>query len=156
MTDLDRQQREAQLQTWLRGEIARAGDMLAEDRFIADLAERMVGAERLERTQVRKLENLASTTDKLSDLTDFLKRQVGRDRRRRSWAHLGLGEALIERIGEQGSRAQDIVEDVPEDLRAIVDPDLPRRVQLDLCRELVRHLAAEFEFQDGRRHREDE
>jgi hypothetical protein len=146
MTDVDRQQQEARLRLWLRSEIARAGDELAEEPFIAELAQQMAGAERLERTQVRNLENLAYTTDKLSDLTDFLKRQVGRDSRRRSWGHLRLGEALIERIRDQSSRARDITEKVPEELRAAIDPDLPRRVMLDLCRELVRHLAADFEY----------
>jgi hypothetical protein len=146
MTDVDRQQQEARLRLWLRSEIARAGDELAAEPFIAERAGQMAEAEKLERTQIRNLENLAYTTDKLSGLTDFLKRQVGRDSRRRSWGHLRLGEALIEHIRDQNSRAKEIVERIPEDLRAAIDPDLPRRVQLDLCRELVRHLAAEFDY----------
>ncbi len=98
---------------------------------------------RLDNTQVRGLENIANTTDKVSDITDWLKLRVGRDRDRERWAKDGIGREIV-----------NVLEGLREDSRKIVSTlsyakpsqDHERLVHLRLCREFVRHLAAHFEF----------
>jgi hypothetical protein len=134
---------QALLRVTLRGAIARASDEQLEQTSIKYLAQQLATTG-LDPSQVRNLENLAYTTDKVSDITDLLKKLVGRDGQRKKWANDNVGQELIAALEALRVEADKIVTNIPDQLRGAVDADLPRRVHLELCREFVKHLAAEF------------
>lgn len=121
--------------------IARASD--GYDRRARDYAG-LLTETRLDKTQVRGMETLASTTDKVSDITDWLKLRVGRDSRRERWAKEGIGRDLVTTLAGLRDDAKKIVNGLPKTYS--IDPDLERQVHLRLCREFLRHLAAHFEY----------
>jgi hypothetical protein len=124
--------------------IARASDEKLGKGAYDSLAERM--SRLVETSQVRTLESIAFTTDKVSDVTDLIKRSIGRDRKGRGWATEDLGRDLLIALQALRAEAERIVKDLPDALSGAVDADLPRRVHLELCRELIKHVAAEFLF----------
>jgi hypothetical protein len=135
---------ERQLEAAVRAAIARASDEKLERKEHESLAKRMSCS--LETSQVRGLENVAFTTDKISDITDLIKRSVGRARKREGWAKDDVGSELIAALKAVRSVAERIVEELPDFLGPVKDSDLPRRVHLELCRELVKHLASDYLF----------
>ncbi len=143
----EREQQKARLRLFLRAQIARQSDEQLEEGMgrMRLLAERLTRT-RVDRSQVRNLENLAYTTNKVSDITDLLKKSVGRDSRNRGWASDNLGQELIARLEALRAEADRIIKTLPDELRSSADDDLPRRVHLELCRELVKHLTAEFMY----------
>jgi hypothetical protein len=145
MNDETQKRQQALLRVALRSAVARASDEQLEQARPRLLAERLVKT-RLDNAQIRNLENLAYTTDKVSDITDLLKKLIGRDTRRRGWANDNVGRDVIETLEALRAEADRIVKNIPDQFRGAVDPDLPRRVHLDLCREFVKHLTAEFMY----------
>lgn len=135
----------ALLRVALRGAIARASDEQLEQSRPRLLAERLAKT-KLDNSQIRNLENLAYTTDKVSDIMDLLKKLVGRDSRGRGWASDNLGQEVIAALAALRAEADQIVKNIPDRLRGAIDDDLPRRVHLDLCREFVKHLTAAFMY----------
>lgn len=127
----------------LRREVARVSDGYYAD--AEKLAERMARAG-LKTDQVRNLENVAYSTDKVSDVLDLVKRQIGRGQ----WP-LDLGEAVLKALRNRRSEAERIAKAVDA-----ADDDLPRRAHLLLCREYVKHLAAHFVYLRGQREGEGE
>lgn len=115
----------------LRHEIAKKSD--GYNPYATEIAIKMQGA-KITKAQVRNLQNLAYSTDKLSDISDLVKKQVGRDKR---W--LDVGEALLDALRARERDAQTIAQTVDRE-----NDDLSRRVQLLLCRELIKHTAAHF------------
>lgn len=102
---------------------------------------------KLDKTQVRGLETLAYTTDKVSDVTDWLKLRVGRDEKRDRWAKDGIGRELLTTLERLWGDARDIVAEVKsEHPLPDEDTDLERQVHLRLIREYLKHLAAHFEY----------
>jgi hypothetical protein len=137
------EQQERLLRLAVRREVAKASDELAPK--VQEPAESLAKAPRLDTTQVRNLENLAYSTDKVSDITDFLKRQIGRSSQRERWRYDQVGLKVLDTLTGLRHQAEGIVKELRDkDLDAAVDDDLPRRVHLALCREYVKHLAAEF------------
>jgi hypothetical protein len=138
------QQQERLLRLAVRREVAQASDALSPD--VQEPAESLVRAPKLDTTQVRKLENLAYSTDKVSDITDFLKRQTGRSPHGERWRYDQVGLRVLDALTGLRREAESIVGELSETtgLAEAIDDDLPRRVHLDLCREYVKHLAAEF------------
>jgi hypothetical protein len=138
---------EVALRVAMERAIARKSDEY--DQSARRYADQLVGT-KLDKTQIRGLETLASTTDKVSDITDWLKLRVGRDSGRDRWAKEGIGRDLVNELEGLRNDARRIV----DELRAgegtafayPVDPDLERRVHLRLCREFLKHLAAHFEY----------
>lgn len=128
--------------------VARASD--AFDKRAQDYAVQLVST-KLNKTQVRGLETLASTTDKVSDITDWLKLRVGRDSKREEWAKDGVGRDLVTTLEELRTDAQKIVAELSRSYPT--DPDLERLVHLRLCREFLKHLAAHFEYLKAERER---
>lgn len=128
--------------------IARASD--GYDKRAQDYAGRLTGT-KLDKTQVRGLETMASTTDRVSDITDWLKLRVGRDSKREGWAKEGIGRDLVTTLADLRNDAKKIVAELSR--TSPVDPDLERRVHLRLCREFLRHLAAHFEYLRAERER---
>lgn len=139
-----RERQERLLKQAVRRAIARHSDKLALE--VQDPAESLTKAPKLDKTQVRKLENLAYSTDKVSDITDWLKRQIGRSAHKERWRYDQVGLMVLDKLTALRRRAESIVKELRQnqDLNAVIDDDLPRRVHLDLCREYVKHLAAEF------------
>ena len=138
---------EVALRVALERAIARKSDEY--DRLAREYADRLTST-KLDKTQVRGLETLASTTDKVSDITDWLKLRVGRDSKREGWAKDGVGRDLVTELEGLRRDARKIVDElrVGEGIALAypVDPDLERQVHLRLCREFLKHLAAHFEY----------
>jgi hypothetical protein len=129
---------EVALRVALERAIARKSDEY--DQSARRYAGQLVGT-KLDKTQVRGLETLASTTDKVSDITDWLKLRVGRDAGRDRWAKEGIGRDLVTELEGLRNDAKKIVQELSQR-----DPDLERQVHLRLCREFLKHLAAHFEY----------
>jgi len=149
-----RKSQQAKLRVALLTEIARVSDQLGgqweggeqQPTDLEKLAKRLRATD-LKKSQIRNLENVAYTTDKISDITDLLKKLIGRDTKSKRWAKDDLGSQLIKALGELRKEANQIVKDLKEkrsDLSEVIDDDLARRVHLELCREYVKHLAAQF------------
>jgi len=135
----------------LRQRVAQVSDRFAEDagRLAARLEsykDRSSSKPKIALTQVRGLENVAYTTLKVSDITDYVKKQIGR----RRWP-LELGEDLLAAF----DRLQPEVRRIAKDM-GVQDKDLPRQTHLLLCREYVKHLAAHFIYQRRLRGEEEE
>jgi hypothetical protein len=125
----------ALLRLRLRREIAQVSDGYYKS--AEELARRMKKAD-LRIAQVRGLENVAYTTDKVSDILDLIKRQIGRGR----WP-IELGEDLLNALGDRRAEAKQIAQRVDPKGE---DDDLPRRTHLLLCREFIKHLATHFVY----------
>jgi hypothetical protein len=123
----------AMMRLKLRQEIARISDGYAD--AAQELATKMEKT-RLKISQVRGLESVAYTTDKVSDILDLVKKQIGRERWRAE-----VGEDLLDELGKRQADARRIAQAVDRN-----DGDLPRRAHLLLCREYIKHLAAHFVY----------
>jgi hypothetical protein len=115
-------------------EVARLSEGFYEE--ASQLAERVRQA-KLKTDQVRGLENIAYSTDKVSDILDLVKKQIGRGR----WP-LDVGEDILAALGQRQAEAKRIAKSIN-----VADDDLPRQAHLLLCREYVKHLAAHFVYQ---------
>jgi len=129
---------EVALRVALEHAIARRSDEY--DQRVREYADRLTGT-KLDKTQVRGLETLASTTDKVSDITDWLKLRVGRDSGRERWAKESIGRDLVNELEGLRNDAKKIMQGLGQG-----EPDLERQVHLRLCREFLKHLAAHFEY----------
>lgn len=106
-------------------------------------------------TQIRNLENIAYSTDRLSDIYDFLKKQMGRPGKLgRQWRHQGVGQDLLSTLmdlrrktrkkDKECKGAREIVEEVRKKYPEGVDEDTERQVHLMLCREYLKHVVAHY------------
>jgi len=129
---------EVALRVALEHAIARKSDEY--DQRVREYADRLTGT-KLDKTQVRGLETLASTTDKVSDITDWLKLRVWRDSGRERWAKESIGRDLVNELEGLRNDAKKIMQGLGQG-----EPDLERQVHLRLCREFLKHLAAHFEY----------
>lgn len=129
------------LETTIRAAIARISDRYQSS--ARNLAAQLAGAQ-LGSIEVRALARLASTTDKISDITDYLKFRVGQDFERKSWGRNGIGRDLVTTLESLRADAERIVAKLPRSYP--IDPDLVRQVHLRLCREFINHLVAHFEY----------
>jgi hypothetical protein len=123
----------------LRQEVARVSDGYADaaQQLATEMERAREGTRpRITPTQVRGLENVAYTTDKVSDILDLVKKQIGRER----WP-ADLGQDLLDALGQRQAEARRIAQTVDPK-----DEDLPRRTHLLLCREFIKHLAAHFVY----------
>lgn len=145
-TGFSQQDRKPLLRVALRAAIARASDEQLDEGRPRILAERLTRTS-LKNAKIRSLENLAYTTDKVSDITDFLKKQIGRDARSHGWAKEKVGHEVIAALESLRQKADEIVNE-ERTHAGDIDADLPRRVHLDLCREFVKHLTAEFMYRN--------
>jgi len=122
----------------LRREVARVSDGYYAD---AEKLAEWMAREGLKTDQVRSLENVAYSTDKVSDILDLVKRQIGRGQ----WP-VNLGKAMLTALGKRQAEGELVAKAVDAS-----DGDLPRRSHLLLCREYVKHLAAHFIYLHGQR-----
>jgi len=134
----------------LRREIARESDRLyAQAEPLAQKLLQAYGKGEQGPTQIRNLENLAYTTDRLSDVYDLLKRQIGRSAPSQHWRFEGVGQEVLDALAGLSEPARLIA----NRLKA-ADPDLPRQVHLMLIREYVKHLAAHYLYVRGQEPRQ--
>lgn len=132
-----------QLLAHQRALIAKESDRMADS--ARDLAGRMADVIKLELGQVRNVETLAASTDKVSDILDLLKKLIGRDGRGERWAQNGVGQLLLSKLEGLRDDARKIADQLKSYDNAY-DEDLPRRIQLQLCREYLCHITANFEY----------
>jgi len=100
---------------------------------------------KLDTGQIRNLENIAYSTDRLSDIYDFLKKQVGRPGKLgQQWRQDGVGQELLNTLTSLRKRAREIVKGVRQEYPQGVDEDTERQVHLMLCREYLKHVAAHY------------
>ncbi|GEM_PF-1829389 len=129
----------------LNRKIARSSDEY--DHRAREYAVRLNRTE-LSKTQIRGLETLAYTTNKVSDVTDWIKKHVAKDAKRNLWAKDGIGRELLITLEGLRQDAKEIVKtakNYPTTFRE--DPDLERQLHLRLIREYLKHLVAHFEYQ---------
>lgn len=101
----------------------------------------------LDRSQVHSLENIAYSTDRLSDIYDFLKKQIGRPGKLgQRWRHRGVGQDLLNALSGLNRKARDIANIVRADYPEAIDDDAGRRIHLELCREYLKHVAAHYQY----------
>ena len=110
------------------------------------LAEEMMKAD-IKTSQVRNLETIAYTSDKISDITDLLKKVVGRDTKSEHWGKGQVGKRIIQALEELRKTARTIASALKQRYPQAFDDDLARRVHLALCREYIKHLAAHYLYQ---------
>lgn len=69
----------------------------------------------MERSQVRNLVNLAAASRSVEEVTNFIRYQIGRDTRGKTWSHDGFGKALIADIetGQVKEALKAVLRDVP-------------------------------------------
>lgn len=140
------QRQEARLRAYVRAQIARLSDQQMDERDdrIRGFAERLTGT-RVDMAQMRNLETLAYTTDKVSDITDLVKRSIGRDLASRGWARDNIGVDVLTALEALRADAKKVVAGLRDEFSDLPDDDdLVRRVHLELCREFAMHLTAEF------------
>jgi hypothetical protein len=105
----------------------------------------------LDNTQIRNLENIAYSTDKISDITDFLKQQIGRSKSKKRWRYQNVGTEILTDLLDKNrflprQIGQIITELTTEHPQAIND-EANHRLRLDLYRAYIRHLTAEYLYQ---------
>jgi hypothetical protein len=112
----------------------------------------------VDKTQVRGLANIAYTTDKISDITNWLKLRVGRAGSGKGWAKEGVGRDLIQALDKLRDDADDVVKSAQSTVDSGLsgqqtgpnaDVDVVRQVHLQLCREFLKHLATHFEYREA-------
>jgi len=122
--------------------VARVSDSLFEE--AQGPAEKLQQAG-LDTSQIRNLENVAYSTDRLSDIYDFLKKQMGRPGKLgQQWRHQAVGQELLNTLTGLHDRARAVLKQVPQGYSQAVDTDTGRRVHLMLCREYLKHVAAHY------------
>jgi hypothetical protein len=124
--------------------IAKKSDEFASG-LTREIASSLVGS-KLDKTQVRGLENLANTTDKISEITDWLKIRIGRDGKGVHWSYKGTGHQLLAALENLRSEAKEITQVLK---KYPFDSDFERQVHLQLCREFLKHLSTHFEYLKG-------
>ena len=108
------------------------------------IAEAMVEAN-LKNTQIKGLQTLAYTTDKISDVVDWIKIRVGRDEKRNGWAKNSIGSGLLGILYQElREDANKIVEELGETESLPEGPQ--RQIHLRLIREYLTHVSAHFEY----------
>ena len=91
------------------------------------------------------LENIANSTLKVTDVLDYIKKQVAKSEKNKMWQKDNFGPKVKEHI-EQNLCAQRRA--ICERLEGIEEKSLDgQRIYLDLIREFVRQLVVHYEYQ---------
>jgi len=139
---LPQEQQKALARVAIKRTVAQASDALFEK--AQGPAEKLRRAG-LDTGQIRNLENIAYSTDRLSDIYDFLKKQMGRPGDLgKKWRYQGVGQELLDTLIGLRKQARDTVKGVPQEYAQGVDEDTERQVHLMLCREYLKHIAAHY------------
>ncbi len=94
----------------------------------------------MKRNQISNLENIANTTFKVSDIIDYVKKQVARHQ---EWQK-GVGEELLKFInGDALVVSKKIRKDIEDNFRE----NIPlRKILLQILREFIRSFAINYEY----------
>ena len=95
------------------------------------------------RSQMTNLENIANSTLKVSDVLDYIKKQVARSRANESWRKDNLGKQLKDYIEEDIRGHRQRICDMPE---IQTDAAVAQHAYLSLIREFIRQLVVHFEW----------
>jgi hypothetical protein len=135
--------RELQL---VRAIALQADTFYEKSRDFGNRAGRYFGVGGAGRTQVRQLESIANSALKVADVLDFIKKQIGKDKDKdkkdKSWSREDFGLVLL-RFLENDLRTKAESLDVSPHVE---NPAERQRVHLQLIREFVHQLAAQFEI----------
>ena len=114
------------------------------------VATEMVEAD-LNNAQIKGLQTLVYTTDKVSDVVDWIKIRVGRDDKRKpKWTKDNIGAKLLKVLHEDLKQdANTIVDELAEN--SDLPADAQRQIHLRLIREYLTHAAAHFEYEKALR-----
>ncbi len=94
------------------------------------------------RSQITNLENIANNAMKITDVLNYLKKQIGRDKKVEFWRKEQLGEDLIIAItGELKKNKESIC-----DVLLLGNSPEAQYVHLYLTREFIRQMAAHYEM----------
>jgi hypothetical protein len=76
---------------------------------------KLQGAEEMRESQIRNLVNLAAGSRSLEEVTNFIRYQIGRDTKGKTWSHNGFGKAVIADIesGQVRKSLEVVVAGVP-------------------------------------------
>lgn len=97
------------------------------------------------RSQMTNLENIANSTLKVTDVLDYIKKQVARANKDKTWRKNNFGTLVKEHI-EQNLRT--LRHEICRRLEGIEETSLDgQRIYLDLIREFVRQLVVHYEYQ---------
>lgn len=108
------------------------------------IAEAMVQA-RLNNAQIKGLQTLAYTTDKVSDVVDWIKIRIGRDEKRIGWSKKAIGPELLKTLYQELEEdAKKIVEELGDTEGLPENPQ--RQIHLRLIREYLTHISAHFGY----------
>jgi len=147
MNELSREQQERLARHAIQRAVARESDRLFEP---AKSPAEKLRAAGLDRAQVHNLENIAYSTDRLSDIYDFLKKQTGRPGRLgQKWQHENVGPELLSALSSLGREANQIATTVRIEYPEAIDDDAARRIHLELCREYLKHVAAHYQYSEA-------
>lgn len=147
MPELTREQQGRLARHLIQREIAKASDGFFKS---AESPAEKLRAAGLDNSQVRGLENIAYCTDRLSDIYDFLKKQMGRPGKLGpKWRHDNVGRDLLDALTGLSRNAGDIANIVHSEYPAALDEDAERRIHLDLCREYLKHVAAHYQYSEA-------
>lgn len=109
------------------------------------------------RAQLTGLEGVANSTLKVSDVLDYLKKQTARSKAGEAWRHGNpegkeLGPELIDYIrGSLRGRWEGICQSVASDTKQAIAAAEKQKVYLDLIREFLRQVAAQYELEVSHR-----
>lgn len=153
-SELPREQQQVLAQLAIQKAVARKSDEKYEKLFIegttnspADQLKSAFKDAEKGITQVRNLENIAYSTGKLSDIYDFLKKQMGRPGDLgQQWRRDGVGQKLLKDLSDLRADAKNIVEELKKDYQEGIEDDTVRQVHLMLCREYIKHVAAHYQY----------
>lgn len=152
---LDPEQQKQLLSLALWREVSRASDRDELREMVEARAELLAVAFEGNMAQIRNLENIAYSTEKVSDITDYLKQQIGRSKPGKKWRHQNVGVDILTDLSDEQKFVQKQVQRIAKLLSkqypAAADDDLPRRLRLAMCREYVRHLTAHYLYRSVER-----
>src|SRR5437868_4091498 len=76
---------------------------------------KLQSAEEMRESQIRNLVNLAAASRSVEEVTNFIRYQIGRDTKGKTWAYNGFGKAVITDIetGQAREALEAVIRDVP-------------------------------------------
>jgi hypothetical protein len=77
---------------------------------------KLQGTEDMRESQIRNLVNLATASRSVEEVTNFIRYQIGRDAKEKTWGHNGFGKAVIADIetGQVKAALEAVVKSVPD------------------------------------------
>ena len=113
--------------------------MYPQTRLMGDLSSELFS----NKSQMKKLQNIAFSCNKTVDILDYIKNQTGKDEKKNNWAQKDYGKKLIENLTALARRRDQLVKQL-EEKNYVVEPGEKQKIYLSLCREFIRHMVAQY------------